>query len=185
MHVRHTLTAFGFIFAAVVSIPASAQIESTPIPTSPKPDFSSMSFFVGTWACSTKSSRRPAAYVTTETYAMDSSGYWIEATSVISPTSWNPTKLTINDKITYDSDTKRWVDVLYGDQGAFGLTFSKGWNGNKLVWHDASFAPGASISSQSDVVMTKVSPTKTVSNFSFTESKTGRKISIVETCTKS
>lgn len=143
-----------------------------------------MSFLIGTWSCSTKSARRPSAYATTETFAMDSSGYWIEETSVTTPTSWVPTKLTTYDKITYDPDTKRWVDVLYGDQGTFGLSFSKGWNGNTIAWHDVSFAPGPNISAQSNVVMTKVSATKTASTTSFTEAKTGRKVAVVATCTK-
>ena len=54
------------------------------------------------------------------------------------------------DRITYDSDSKRWVDVLWGDGGAYGLSFSKGWNGDKIVWHDVAFAPGPDISSQTD-----------------------------------
>lgn len=178
-----------FIFVAVALatvIPsyALAQVENTPIPAPRKPNFSSMQFLIGTWTCSTKSARRPAAYVTTSTYAMDPTGYWIEEASTTNTTSWINRKLTIYDKITYDPDTKRWVDVLYGDGGAYGLSFSNGWMGDKMSWHDVSFAPGPDISSQTDNVNTKVSNTKMTSASSFTETKTGRKVAVTGVCTK-
>jgi hypothetical protein len=175
------------VAALVVAMPsfARAQVESTPIPAATKPNFSSMEFLVGTWTCRTKSSRRPAAYVTTATYAMDPTGYWLVETSSTATTSWVPTPLKTVDHITYDAYTKRWADVLTGDQGAYGLSFSKGWSGNDMVWHDVSFAPSADISAQSDTTMTKVSATKTTSSSTFTEGKTGRKVTVMGTCTKS
>jgi hypothetical protein len=182
MQFRHAVA--GLALAALLPASAIAQIESTPIPAVAKPNFSSMDFLIGTWTCSTKSSRRPAPYVTVSTYSMDSSGYWINETSTTKPTAWVPNGLTIDDKITYDPDTKRWADVLSGDQGAYGLLFSTGWNGNRIVWHDAGFAPTADISSQTSTTTTKASATKTVSTSSFTEGKTGRRVSVVATCNK-
>jgi hypothetical protein len=175
-----------FVVTLAVALPAYAvaQVESTPIPAPRKPNFSSMEFMVGTWTCSTKSARRPSAYVTTSTYAMDPTGYWIEQTSTTNATSWISRKLTTWDKITYDPDTHRWVDVTYGDGGAYGLAFSSGWMGNKMSWHDVSFAPGPDIASQTDNVVTKVSPTKMTSMSSFTETKTGRKVAVTGICTK-
>jgi hypothetical protein len=172
--------------ALAVAIPsyAGAQVESTPIPAPKKPNFSSMAFLIGTWTCSTKSARRPAAYTTTSTYSMDPTGYWIEETSTTNGTSWISRKLTIWDKITYDPDAHRWVDVTYGDGGTYGLSFSSGWNGNKMSWHDVSFVPGPDIASQTDNVNTKVSNTKMTSASSFTEAKSGRKVAVVGICTK-
>lgn len=170
--------------ATVIPSYAVAQVESTPIPAPRKPNFSAMQFLIGTWTCSTKSARRPAAYVTTSTYAMDPTGYWIEETSTTNTTSWISRKLSVYDKITYDPDTKRWVDVLYGDGGGYGLSFSNGWEGNKMSWHDVAFAPGPDISSQTDNVNTKVSNTKMTSASSFTETKTGRKVAVTGVCTK-
>lgn len=172
------------VAALLAPVVASAQVESTPIPAPNKPNFSSMSFLVGTWNCSTKSARRPAAYLTTVTYAMDSSGYWLEQKSVTKPTSWIKTQLTTYDKITYDNDTHRWVDVTYGDGGAYGLSFSKGWMGDKMSWHDVSFMPGPDISAQTDTTNTKVSDTKVTSASSFTETKTGRHVAVTGVCTK-
>lgn len=171
---------------AALLLPAvvSAQVESTPIPAPSKPNFSSMDFMMGTWNCATKSARRPAAYMTTVTYAMDPSGYWIEQKSVTKPTAWVTKQLTVYDKITYDNDSHRWVDVTYGDGGAYGLAFSKGWLGNHMTWHDVSFMAGPDISAQTDNTNTKVSATKVTSASSFTETKTGRHVAVTTTCTK-
>lgn len=173
------------IFAiAAVPLHAPAQVESTPVPAPQKPNLSSMSFLVGTWSCSTKSARRPAAYMTTSTYTMDPAGYWLDETSVTNPNSWIPTKITTYDKITYDSDTHRWVDVTYGPNGGYGLAFASGWNGDKISWHDVSFAPSADISAQTNNVITKVSASKVTFASSFTEAKTGRHVAVTGSCTK-
>ncbi|MBV9055018.1 MAG: hypothetical protein JO351_00065 [Candidatus Eremiobacteraeota bacterium] len=172
------------LLAGLLPATASPQVESTPIPATKKPNFSSMNFLIGTWTCSTKSARRPAPYVTTSTYSMDPSGYWISETSTTAKAPWISQTLTMSDKYTYDPDAHRWVDVTYGDLGAYGLSYSSGWNGNRLSWHDVSFAPGPDISSQTDTVVTKVSDTKTTSASSFTERKTGRHVSVNAVCTK-
>lgn len=184
MRIYRILPAVAMLLAVVVPSYARAQVESTPIPAPMKPNFSSMDFMIGTWTCSTKSARRPAPYVTTVTYAKDAGGYWIDVTSTTAATSWISRKLTVNDKITYDGDTKRWVDVLYGDGGAYGLSFSSGWNGNKMSWRDVSFSAGPDISAQTDNVVTKVSDTKMTSASSFTEAKSGRHVAVTGVCTK-
>jgi hypothetical protein len=177
-----------FLPAALLAVAlpayAGAQVESTPIPAPMKPNFSSMSFMIGSWTCSTKSARRPAPYVTSVTYTKDPTGYWINVTSTTAATSWITQRLTTWDKITYDNDTKRWVDVTYGDGGAYGLSFSSGWNGDKMTWHDVSFAAGPDISGQTDNVVTKVSATKMTNASSFTETKTGRHVAVTGVCTK-
>lgn len=178
------LLAVAAVMAAATPSLAGAQVETTPIPSPNKPNFSSMSFLVGTWTCSTKSSRRPAAFITTSTYTLDPGGWWINETSVTNPMKWFPTKVTVWDKYTYDSDAHRWVDILYGTPNAYDLSFSRGWTGNKMVWHDASFAPSSDISSQTDNTITKVSDTKMTTSSSFTEAKSGRVVSVTGVCTK-
>jgi hypothetical protein len=170
--------------AAVLPSLALAQVESTPIPAPHKPDFSSMRYQLGTWTCSTKSARRPMAYVTTVTTTVDPSGYWLNQVSSTAKASWIPVVTRQWDKITYDSDTHRWVDVSYGDGGAYGLSFSKGWNMSTISWHDVSFAPGSDISSQTDTVTMKMGPNKTAAHSSFTETRTGRRVMVVTTCTR-
>jgi hypothetical protein len=184
MRIYRVIIGVAVLLAVAAPSFASAQVESTPIPAPKKPNFSSMEFLVGTWACSTKSERRPAPYHTVSTYTMDPTGYWLEETSSTAPTKWISQKLSTYDHITYDSDTHRWVDVLYGDGGAYGLSFSTGWSGDKLTWHDVSFAAGPDIKSQTDTTVTKVSNSKITTASSFTESKTGRTVGVTGVCMK-
>ncbi|MBV9233453.1 MAG: hypothetical protein JO030_05370 [Candidatus Eremiobacteraeota bacterium] len=173
------------ILAGLLPATASPQVETTPIPMVVKPNFSPMQFMLGTWTCSTKSARRPAPYITTSTYSMDPSGWWINETSVTNPMRWFPgaAKITTWDKITYDSNTRRWADVSYGTPNTYGLSFSRGWSGNTITWHDVSFAPASDIASQTDTVTTKVSDTKMTSSSSFTE-RSGRVVGVRGVCTK-
>jgi hypothetical protein len=184
LRVTRVLIAAVALFAAATPSYAPAQVESTPIPMPGKPNFSSMEFMIGTWSCSTKSARRPAPYLTTVTYSMDPGGWWINETSVTAPMKWFPMKSTTWDKITWDSTTHRWVDVSYGEPNGYGLSFASGWIGNKLVWHDVSFAPTSDIKSQTDTIVTKASSTKMTSSSSFTEAKTGRVVAVTGVCTK-
>jgi hypothetical protein len=185
MRTSRVIIAAAVLLAALVPAAGFAQVESTPIPAPRKPDFSSASFMVGSWTCSSKSSRRPRAFTTITTYALDPAGYWMSETSTTPKTSWVPNTLRTWDKITYDPDAKRWVDVSYGDGGGYGLSYSKGWDGNQIVWHDITFAPGPDINSQTDITTTKVSATKMTSTSSFTETKTGRRVTVATTCMKS
>jgi len=187
MRIYPLIAALAVLFAAATPSQAPAQVESTPAPAPKKPNFSSMEFMIGTWSCSTKSARRPAPYMSTVTFAMDPTGWWIEGTTATTPTKWFPTqsKLMTYDKITYDSQTHRWIDVSYGSLAAADLSVSTaGWNGNKFVWHSLTFAPTSDISSQTDNTITKVSNTKTTSSSSFTEAKTGRVVAVTGVCTK-
>jgi hypothetical protein len=181
-----TRTFFALCASAILVAPAAglAQVEATPIPAVPKPDFSSMQYLIGTWNCSIKSSRRPAPYTVTSTYAMSPDGWWINETSIQHAMKWFPQQTTIDDKITYDSTTHRWVDVTYGGLGAYGLSFAKGYNGNQILWHDVSFAPNADIKAQSDTTITKLSNSKVSFTSNFTEAS-GRVVNVVGACTKS
>lgn len=185
MHIPRFMLAAAAALAAALPSYALAQVESTPIPTPGKPNFSSMSFMVGSWTCSTKSSRRPSAYVTTSTYKMNPNGWYIDEVSVTKANgSWIPASSTTMDKITYDPQTHRWADVTYGNEGEYGLAFTSGWKGDKITWHDVSFAPNGDISSQTDNTLTKVSSTKITGASTFTEAKTGRVVSVSTVCTK-
>ncbi|MBV8638199.1 MAG: hypothetical protein JO322_08955 [Candidatus Eremiobacteraeota bacterium] len=185
MAFKRWLFALGASVLFLMPVAGVAQtMESTPIPLPGKPDFSAMQFMVGTWSCRTTSSRRPAPYISTSTYTMSPDGWWLNETTVQNPVPWFNQRVTSYDKFTYDSDTKRWIDMTYGDMGTYGLTTSTGWNGNAMVWHDANFAPGADVKSASDLTVTKVSSGKMTGTSSFTEAS-GRTINVVSTCTKS
>jgi hypothetical protein len=185
LFVRRALIAVCAWGVLLVPRPGLAQqIESTPVPEQPKPNFSSMNFLIGTWSCSNRSSRRPAPFTTTVTYTASPDGWWIDQKSVNKPMQWFPHSLTVYDKITYDATTKRWIDVSYGDNGTYGLSTAEGWNGDSIVWHDPTFAPSSDISAQTDTTMTKDSDTKYTSSNSFTEASNGRNVSFVTTCMK-
>jgi hypothetical protein len=87
------------------------------------------------------------------------------------------------DMITYDAQQKRWVDVNTDDQGNYDVSYSPGWTGNTIVWTDALFTPGSDIVATTPTTWTKVSDSKRTSTSSFTE-KSGRKITVVASCTK-
>jgi hypothetical protein len=170
-------------FAFTGSAAFAQSMESTPAPKPAKPNFAAMKFMVGTWACSIKSSRRPAAYELTTTYALDPTGYWLIGKSTTKAMAWFPYAAASDDHITYDADTGRWIDVTTGDFGGYDLQSSKGWTGNTLVWHDLAVAPGKDVTSQADITVTKVSDTKTTSQSTFTTVK-GRTVSVAGACTK-
>jgi hypothetical protein len=157
-------------------------VETTPIPTNAKPDWSSMTFLMGTWHCSSQSSRRPSPYVTTTTTTMDPTGYWMVTKSVSPKVSWAPGTIS-TDSVTYDPIQHRWADVYTDDQGNYDTTFSPGWKGSTMVWTDALFAPGPDIIWTGPNTVTKVSDTKTTAVNTFKE-KSGRTISVNTVCTK-
>ena len=165
------------------SVALAQSMESTPAPKPKKPNFSAFAYMVGTWECSTKSARRPAAYHTTTTWEMDSTGYWLVGKSTQKAMAWFPYEATNEDRITYDADTSRWIDVTTGDYGNYDLQSSKGWIGKKIVWHDLANVPGKDVASAADVTITKVSDTKMTSMTSFKTVK-GRSVGVTGTCTK-
>jgi hypothetical protein len=173
------------VLAGTCGTAALAQsVETTPIPAQPKPDLSPLTFLTGTWKCSVKSSRRPAAYQYTATYAVDPSGYWLIETDKNAPATWAPNvPLTTETRYTYDSDTKRWIGVTTGDMGTYDLVTSPGWSGNAISWHSVAFAKGPDITAQSDVTVTKASATKTTMSSAF-DTSTGRHVTVSGACNK-
>lgn len=173
-----------FVTASMAAFAAGASgIESTPEPVPPKPDFSSIKFLLGSWTCSTLSSRRPGPYTTTVTGSMDSTGYWLIQKDVLHHTSWFLEDVHGTDMTTYDSDSHRWVDVYTDDQGGYNVSTSPGWRGNTAVWTDAVITTVGNVVSTNPTTITKVSDTKTTALNTFKE-KSGRVISVKTTCTK-
>lgn len=185
MTLRNALSLFAAVAALSLPAFALAQVESTPIPTPPKPDLSPMAYRVGTWTCTNTSSRRPRPFMSTVTYTMDPSGYWLNATTTTPAISWFPHQRTGMDKITYDTQVKRWVDVGYDDLGGYGYTVSTtASTPTRIVWHDMSGTTGdPTVASSSDVVETKVSDTQVDSTSSFKE-QSGRNVTFTTSCKK-
>ena len=171
------------VVSALAMAATSPTVEKTPIPVPPKPNFSSMNFLLGTWTCSTKSSRRPAAYITTSTASVDPTGYWIVTKSLIHKTAWTAGNLVTTDMETWDDSTHRWIDMSSGDQGLYSFITSPGWNGNSMTWTDAIFKPSLGTRAETPLVLIKVSNTKTTSHTTFQEAS-GRWVSVDAVCTK-
>jgi hypothetical protein len=175
------------VLALVAAMSASAlaqTIEATPAPKPAPPDFAPMRFMVGTWSCSTQSSRRPAAFTTTTTWSMDPSGYWMVGKSETASMAWFPYRAANEDRITYDPDTGRWIDSSSGDFGGYDLSWSPGWQNGSIVWHDLAFTKGKDVATTTDLTMTKVSDTKMTTHSGFTTVK-GASVSVDGTCNKS
>jgi hypothetical protein len=159
---------------------AAQTIEKTPIPVLAKPDFSKM--FLGTWRCSTKSSRRAWSYETTFTANVSPDGYWLVTKSTVAKTPVNGA-FQSTDEVTYDSSRSRWVDIETDDQGNYDVTTSPGWRGSTIVWTDAFAPKSAGIASTNPTSLTRVSATKYTSLWSFVESG-GRVVTVKTACNK-
>ncbi len=176
-----SLVASGFI--AITCIGASTQtpvVETTPIPIAGKPDFSKM--FLGTWRCSTKSSRRAWSYITTSTASISPDGYWLVTKSAIAKTPVNA-GFNATDMMTYDSSTKRWVDITTDVQGGYGVSTSPGWRGSTIVWTVVFEPKSGGIVSTNPTTTTRTSTTKYASTDTFVEPG-GRLITVKSVCAK-
>lgn len=179
-----------FLFAAMAFLGmtiSAAQAQTappTPIPVPKKPNFAAMAFYVGTWTCTAKNSRRPTPQVSTETYSMDPTGYWMVGQQITKATSWAPWSPKGTDWITWDGDAKRWVDLYTDDHGAYDLAYTKGWVNGTAVWHDLAFTPNPNAQSVTDFTVKKVSSSKITFSYGFTTGK-GRAVSVSGSCMKS
>lgn len=177
------LFALALLACAASALAQSPQIESTPIPAPPKPDFAPMMFMTGNWTCSVMSARRPSAYTVTSTAGIDPTGYWLVTRSVAHKASWFPADLISEDRMTYDPSTSRWVDISTDNGGGYNVSTSPGWQGNRIVWTDSVITKTNNTASTNPTTTTKDSDTHMTSVSSFTEPG-GRVVNVRTTCTK-
>jgi hypothetical protein len=167
--------------------PAMAATVPPKAPTYPvpkKPDFSSMKFLLGTWACATHSERRGSeASHTTVTYSMAPDGYSVKSISKSPKVSYAAVGFTATDWYTYDSNAKRWIDITIGSYGAYGYATSTGWENGHLLWGADSFLPDGDLTSSTGTLITKVSDTKLTTASAFTTTA-GLLNRVTGTCTK-
>ncbi|HYL27405.1 MAG TPA: hypothetical protein VEW74_06180 [Candidatus Nitrosotalea sp.] len=169
--------------AGAAAFAATPKVEGTPVPTAPKPDFSSMQFLVGTWNCVDLSSRRPGPFNTTEVYSMDPTGYWMLRESTIHKASWIPRDFKSETKYTWDSVAKEWVRIMTGDQGGYSVATAPAPSGNKKTYTYVIQTKARDVATYAPEVFTKVSDNKKMMTTSFTETG-GRVVNVKETCTK-
>jgi len=137
--------------ALSASIAALAQTPAGP----PKPDLSTMLYFVGDWTCATTKTPVPTRMgkLTKLTVAADPRGYWLTQTT---------------DRgvsyITWDDKKKVWAFIGIGI-GGYGVSTSPGWTGNTLVVTDQYNSGDDPVAT---VTFTRVTDTAFDLNFSVT-----------------
>lgn len=158
-------------------------VEATPIPRDRKPDFSALKFQVGTWNCMVDSSRRPRPFAMTATTTISPDGYWLITKTITDKVPWNAITIVDTDYITYDRTTSRWIDMSMDDYGAYDVSASPGWSGNRIVWTELVYQKLHGLTSTHQRTLTKVSDTKTVLYQAFGEAS-GKPVTVRTTCTK-
>jgi hypothetical protein len=158
-------------------------IQSTPIPMSPKPDFSSMRFLTGRWRCTVRSSRRPQPFYTTSEARISPDGYWLVTVTTTHAASWIPRTYSGVDRVTYDPTTARWIDINYDEKGYYSLTTSPGWRGNAIVWSYLAYPHVDATARNYPTTMRRIGDARTVAHASFTD-PAGRLIMATTTCVK-
>jgi hypothetical protein len=172
------------IVTGATAFGATAKIEGTPVPVTPKPDFSGLQFLIGTWQCTDLSSRRPGPFGVTEVYSMDSTGYWLVRDDTTHKASWIPREFHAQTKFTYDALAKHWVRISLGDRGNYSVATAPNGVANAKTWTFVTQTKAPDIASYAPEVYVKVSDTKKTMTTSFTETD-GRVVNVKETCTKS
>jgi hypothetical protein len=172
------------ISSGAAAFGAAPKIEGTPVPTPVKPDFSGMTFLLGTWTCSDLSSRRPGPFTITEVYSMDPTGYWVIRDDTTHKASWITREYHSQTKYTYDRYAKLWIRITTGDRGQYAVATAPMAVRNTKTYTYVITTKSPDIASYAPEVYTKVSDTKKTMTTSFTETN-GRVVNVKETCTKS
>lgn len=128
-----------------------------------------MKFLLGSWHCVSHSERRGAETSTANlTYSMSPDGYFMKVDSASPKVSYAAVGYTGSSSMTYDTDTKRWVNVSLGSYGSYQFETSQGWKNNMLLWRDESFAPNGDWTSTTGTLYTKVSDNEYTTASAFT-----------------
>lgn len=170
--------------SGVAAFAAGMKVEGTPVPTPPKPDFSSMKFLIGTWTCSDLSSRRPGPFTITQVYSMDPSGYWIVRDDTTHRASWIPREFHSQTKYTYDAIAKRWIRITIGEEGTYAVWTAPMPVGNRKTYTYVIQTKARDIASYAPEAYVIESNTRKTMTTSFTETN-GRIVTVKETCIKS
>ena len=126
---------------AALSLLSSGEAAAQTAPA-PKPDFSSMAFFNGSWTCTRTKSPNPKRVGSTYrfTASLDPAGYWQTYRVVEGDT-------IVDGRLTYDAAAKAWTFLYFGSGGDFGVASSPGWTGNTIVYKDTLNGGGAPLGS--------------------------------------
>jgi hypothetical protein len=97
------------------------------------PDFSDDAFLVGHWQCDAeRPGRLPAREEATYTWAFD--GRWLALTYTLTPGEPDSTPVKTLAYETFDPTLRKWVYMSVASNGAYGTSYSDGWQGHKKVY---------------------------------------------------
>ncbi len=160
------------VFVAILATAGltSAQ-QATPVPDI-KPDFSGMTFLLGTWDCKTVkvSMGRGAGRTETDVNTMTLDGHYLRTDSTSKPFDKARTRAIVGQSwVSYDATKKQWYSFGVGNFGGFVMSMSPGWKGNTIVWTDSYATDGAPLGV---TTTTKVNPMK-ITDMSVTKTTKG------------
>jgi len=165
---------------ALAAVPAVSTAQPAPAPTMvpiPKPDFSSMTFLMGTWKCTQMLRGKTRPDTNTTTMGMD--GMWMVTQDTAPPFDQYRTATINSTTYTgYDPTIKQWIQIGADTGGGYGTSTSPGWQGNTITWTTKNLDG----SSATDVI-TKVSDTQTSDASSSTDPQ-GKTTNVTITCKK-
>jgi len=135
-------TALAETKAPAPKAPAAEKLDTKKMASTPAAELASVSkFFVGTWHCEGKVTPAPGVGKTFNgkgnvTWALALDGFWLGSTSEGEKVAGMPlaTVAKGESRVTYDRTTKTFVSIGFSNRGNYGITTSKGWEGDKLVW---------------------------------------------------
>lgn len=176
------VSAAGVVGAVAWAVPAGAeQSPAASIPEPLRPDLTALRGLVGTWACSTKSSRRANAFTGTATYGFDPDGRWLINSGTSNPAPWFPFNGASTEFITYDTARRHWVDIYVDSAGNYQVSTSPGPKGNIWLWHDLGLqGPTGDIVSYGDA-MTIVQAKTLTKEYRF-KTKAGKVFDVKTAC---
>ena len=185
MPLRRLISLAGFICAVCAvawAVPAVAeQSPAASVPEALKPDLTALKGWVGTWSCSTKSSRRAYAFTGTASYGFDPEGRWLVNSGTSNPVAWFPFNGASTEFITYDTVRRHWVDIYVDSAGNYQVSTSPGPNGTTWVWHDLGLqGPTGDIASYGDA--TTIVQAKTLTKEYRFKTKAGKVFDVKTAC---
>ena len=141
---RQLLIATAVFALAAPSAALGQSASPTPVPD-PRPDFSPMVMFMGTWNC--KALRSPDGRVVGHTFTTNTTmafdGRWMETDQDSPPFDKYRTRdFVLKTWLTFDPGTMKWVGMTVDSVGGYGVTASKGWTGDTLVTNDVLLSNG-------------------------------------------
>lgn len=97
----------------------------------PKPDFASDRFLVGTWSCTIKTPSGAATQTLSYEFTLD--GHWLKLVNTETSNDAQEPVVTTHAYEGYEPNQRKWVYVAFGSDGGLATAYSEGWkNGVKV-----------------------------------------------------